>query len=62
MKQLFSNIKQSAFGKKLYSFFSPLAGKITKLFEPEEVEVTMEEDHGKIVHYTYTVVNHKAAA
>ena len=36
--------------------------KIHDIFEPEEVEVNLEEDHGKVVSYTYTKVPHKEVA
>ena len=44
------------------ALYSKIRSKVTGLFEPEEVEVTFEEDHGKVVSYTYTKVSHKQVA
>ena len=44
------------------SFLTQLRKKISGYFEPEEVEVTFEEDHGKKAGYTYTKVQHKQVA
>ena len=38
-----------------------IRGKITGLFEPEEVEVTFKNE-GKTMSYTYTKVPHKQVA
>jgi len=46
----------------LATFFSMLMKKATDIFEPEEVEVTFEQDHGKMVRYTYTKVANKHVA
>ncbi len=46
----------------LATFFKLLQKKASDIFEPEEVEVTFEEDHGRIVRYTYTKVSHKQVA
>ena len=44
------------------SIFTQIRKKLSGYFEPEEVEVTFEEDHGKKVGYTYTKVPHKQVA
>ncbi len=46
----------------LTMLFRKLQKKASGMFEPEEVEVTFEEDQGKIVRYTYTKVSHKQVA
>lgn len=50
--------KQSVIAKVMRRIWT----KVTAIFEPEEVEVTFEEDHGKVVSYTYTKVPHKQVA
>ena len=44
------------------SIFSQIRKKLSGYFEPEEVEITFEEDHGKKIGYTYTKVQHKQVA
>ena len=46
----------------LSGFLHACKKKLVHIFEPEEVEVYFEEDHGKVVSYTYTVVDHKEVA
>lgn len=43
------------------NFLNAVRKKIAEVFEPEEVEVDCEEDHGKIVRYTYTKVHKEVA-
>ncbi|MES2703326.1 MAG: hypothetical protein V4649_11840 [Bacteroidota bacterium] len=52
---------EPAKGNVLVNLVRKIAGKISGLFEPEEVEVTFKVE-GKNVTYTYTKVAHKQVA
>ena len=43
-------------------FFNMLKEKAKEILAPEEVEITFEEEEGKITGYTYTKVQHKQVA
>jgi len=57
------NEKQAHSGKPgmLVNFLDVCRKMINGMFAPEEVEVNCEEDHGKIVRYTYTKVHKEVA-
>jgi hypothetical protein len=46
----------------LLAFALRLREKAAEILKPEEVEVTFEEESGKIIGYTYTIVSHKHVA
>ncbi len=53
---------RSAEQKAATPILHKLWNKIVSFFEPEEVEVTFQEDKGKVVSYTYKVVDEKQVA
>ncbi len=57
-----SNVRRfQGFRVGLSGFFKKLSTRISKLFQPEEVEVTFKVE-GKNITYTYTEVEHKQVA
>lgn len=55
-------LSDKALSNALSTMLNSFRKKIHDIFEPEEVEVNLEEDHGKVVSYTYTKVQHKKVA
>ena len=54
--------KAKANSNALSHFLNTCRKKLADIFEPEVVEISAEEDHGKIVSYTYTVLPQKEVA
>ena len=62
MKANSSGVEAYNYPKSLFKrLVKTIAGKLYRLFEPEEVEVTFKVE-GKNVTYTYTKVEHKQVA
>jgi len=61
MERIINTAQTRAGTSALTLFFKRLSRRISRLFEPEEVEVTFKVD-GSRISYTYTKVEHKQVA
>lgn len=61
MKPLNATPGKAKSASNVVLLFTRIKTLIAKIFTPEEVEVTFEEDHGKITGYTYKVTGRHAA-